>query len=165
MTAIQTNNFLLKQLDALIADEPNLLANLSNASALLKEHLSTINWVGFYLYEKETDQLVLGPFQGKVACVRIDIGKGVCGTAFQKKESILVPDVLEFPGHIFCFASSQSELVIPLISDSGLMGVLDIDAPIKNRFTEADRILMEEFCAILMNSTKNSNKEIDFYTN
>ena len=160
-----SQELILKHIEGLVKDEPNWVANLSNAAALLNESLDHINWVGFYLYEKETDQLVLGPFQGKVACVRIDIGKGVCGTSFQKKESILVPDVLEFPGHIFCDAASQSELVIPLISDSGLMGVLDIDAPIKNRFTEADRILMEEFCAILMNSTKNSNKEIDFYTN
>lgn len=140
----------LKQLDALISDEPNWIANLSNASALLNEILDEINWVGFYLWDDADEQLILGPFQGKVACIRINNGSGVCGTAFGKQETILVPDVSEFPGHIVCDVASQSEIVVPLIKDGKAIGVLDVDAPIKNRFSDVEKELLEDFVEILM---------------
>lgn len=141
------------QLRALIEGESNLIANLSNASALLYETLPQINWSGFYLFEESSKELVLGPFQGKVACVRIQPGKGVCGTAFEKKTSIVVEDVNQFPGHIACDAASQSEIVVPLETKNGeLIGVLDIDAPITERFDEIDKKYLEEFAAILMNA-------------
>lgn len=142
----------LAQLEAIIGDEKNWIANLSNASALLNEQLTDINWVGFYLWVEEEQQLVLGPFQGRVACIRIDAGKGVCGTAFSKKESIIVPDVNAFPGHIVCDFRSQSEIVIPLIKDDQVIGVLDVDAPIINRFNEADQKFLEAFADILLTS-------------
>lgn len=139
---------LLKQLTALIEDEPDKLANLSNASALLNQFLEQINWVGFYLLKQ--DQLVLGPFQGLPACVRIDIGSGVCGTAVQEKRSIVVDDVTMFPGHIFCDAASQSEIVIPIFKDEEILGVLDIDSPIKERFDEIDQVYLEKFVYLLV---------------
>lgn len=116
---------LSKQLDALLSGEPNLYANLSNASALLNQFFDRINWVGFYLMED--GELVLGPFQGLPACVRIQVGKGVCGTAVERKESIIVPDVEAFPGHIVCDAASRSEIVVPIIKNDEVIGVLDID--------------------------------------
>ncbi|MFD2446352.1 GAF domain-containing protein [Bacillus sp. CGMCC 1.16607] len=137
-----------KQLKALIEDEKNQIANLSNASALLNQFLDRINWVGFYLMEG--NELVLGPFQGLPACVRIPIGKGVCGTSVQRKETILVEDVHLFPGHIACDAASQSEIVIPLMKDGELIGVLDIDSPEKSRFDEVDKQKLEEFVEVLM---------------
>ncbi|SDQ53159.1 GAF domain-containing protein [Carnobacterium viridans] len=139
-----------KQLSAVIGDETNFIANLSNAAALLFENLPTINWAGFYLYEPTSDELVLGPFQGKVACIRIQNGKGVCGTAFAKRESIFVVDVNQFPGHIACDAASQSEIVIPLIKDGRVIGVLDIDAPVTSRFDAIDQKYLEEFVQILL---------------
>ncbi|TFI70801.1 GAF domain-containing protein [Carnobacterium divergens] len=138
------------QLEAIIGDETNLIANLSNASALLFENLPDINWAGFYLYEAETDELVLGPFQGKVACIRIKNGRGVCGTAFAKNESVVVDNVHDFPGHIACDAKSQSEIVIPLMKNGKTIGVLDVDAPITNRFDEIDRGYLEDFVLILL---------------
>lgn len=141
---------ILTHLEALIKDEPNWLANYSNASALLNEAIDNINWVGFYLWDEESQQLVLGPFQGRVACVRINSGKGVCGTAFANKETIVVPDVNEFPGHIVCDSRSQSEIVVPLIKDGKVLGVLDVDAPVKNRFGEKEKELLEAFVDILM---------------
>lgn len=152
-----TSNYSLlnRQLEAVLGDEPNLIANLSNASALLFEHFDQINWAGFYLYEKETDELVLGPFQGKVACIRINNGKGVCGTAFKSRETIVVPDVHEFPGHIACDAASRSEIVVPLRLDEEYIGVLDIDAPVTNRFSEEDKAVLEEFAEILINHHSN----------
>jgi GAF domain-containing protein len=141
----------LKQFAALIEDEPNGIANLSNTSAFLNELLPEINWVGFYLWDENDEELILGPFQGKVACIRIDYGKGVCGTAFEKKETMIVPDVNEFPGHIVCDAASQSEIVVPLVKDGKAIGVLDIDAPIKDRFSTADQELLEGVVDILMN--------------
>lgn len=137
-----------KQLHALIHDEQNRIANLSNTSALLNQFLERINWVGFYLLED--GELVLGPFQGLPACIRIPIGKGVCGTAAEKLETIRVADVNQFPGHIACDAASQSEIVIPLIKDNQLIGVLDIDSPEKNRFDELDHKQLEEFVSILV---------------
>lgn len=134
---------LIQQLRALLDGEPSVIANLANASALLGQFLENINWVGFYLLEDE--ELVLGPFQGLPACVRIPIGKGVCGTSAQLRETIRVEDVNLFPGHIACDAASQSEIVIPLIKGDRLVGVLDIDSPIKDRFDETDQLFLEKF--------------------
>lgn len=153
-------NLLIKQLESLIAGEENFVANASNASALLNQSLENINWVGFYFYEKESDQLVLGPFQGKPACLRIDPGKGVCGTAFVKGESILVDNVNEFPGHIVCDAASQSEIVVPLIHKGKVIGVLDVDAPIKNRFNEEDKEILEAFVDVFTKHHKNTKVKV-----
>lgn len=147
-TREQQYETVIRQLEALIEDESNLIANLSNASALLGQFLTDINWVGFYI--TEGDGLALGPFQGLPACVRIPIGRGVCGTSAQTKETVLVPDVHEFPGHIACDAASRSEIVVPLLSGTGeLIGVLDVDSPSVNRFDETDREYLERFAAVL----------------
>ena len=134
-----------KQLKALLEGEPNQIANLSNASALLNQFMDRINWVGFYLYEEESNQLVLGPFQGLPACVRIPLGRGVCGTSASEQKTLLVEDVHQFPGHIACDAASQSEIVIPLVKEGKLIGVLDIDSPEKARFDEEDQKYLEIF--------------------
>ncbi|SFB85314.1 GAF domain-containing protein [Alkalibacterium subtropicum] len=139
-----------KQLEALIAGETNMIANLSNASALLTEQFSNINWAGFYLWDVSDNELILGPFQGKVACIRIREGEGVCGTALQEQQSLVVDDVHLFPGHIACDAASQSEIVVPMIKNGKKIGVLDMDAPVKNRFTEKDRLMLEEFVEVLL---------------
>lgn len=134
-------------LTALIEGEPDALANLSNAAALFFHSLGEVNWAGFYL-QKE-GQLILGPFQGKPACIRIPLGKGVCGTAAKDKKTLVVPDVHLFPGHIACDGASASEIVVPLLRDGRLLGVLDIDSPVKARFTDADRVTLEECAGIL----------------
>lgn len=136
MLSLSDYNLLTKQAIAMIEDESNLIANLSNLSALLNMSLSDINWVGFYLLED--DELVLGPFQGKPACVRIGLGKGVCGTAFSEERTVRVEDVHAFPGHIACDAASNSEIVIPLSINGQVVGVLDIDSPSTGRFSEID---------------------------
>lgn len=136
-----------KQLSALIEDETNRIANLSNAAALLNQFLDEINWVGFYLYEE--DQLILGPFQGLPACVRIPMGRGVCGTSAATAKTLRIEDVHQFPGHIACDAASRSEIVIPLMQEGNLIGVLDIDSPITNRFDEIDQQGLEKFAEIL----------------
>lgn len=138
---------LIGQVHALIQDEPNRIANLANASALLGQFLEDINWVGFYLVDEQLErkELVLGPFQGLPACVRIPFGKGVCGTAAERMETVLVPDVHAFPGHIACDAASQSEIVIPIVVGTELVGVLDIDSPSLNRFDELDQRYLEQF--------------------
>ncbi|MCM3250604.1 GAF domain-containing protein [Priestia aryabhattai] len=133
----------MKQLRALLEGESNTIANLANASALLNQFLNEVNWVGFYLMED--GELVLGPFQGLPACVRIPLGKGVCGTAAQNQKTERIEDVHAFPGHIACDAASQSEIVVPIVRDGQLLGVLDIDSPIKNRFDEIDQQYLEEF--------------------
>ena len=138
---------LCAQLSALVHDVPHRVANLANASALLYSALDGINWAGFYLCDG--DRLVLGPFQGKPACIEIPIGRGVCGTAAERKETVLVPDVHKFPGHIACDGASNSEIVIPLFSGGTLVGVLDIDSPLFDRFTEADKEGLERFAEIL----------------
>ena len=138
---------LCAQLSALIEGIPYETANLANASALLWQELSDINWAGFYMMEEGA--LVLGPFQGKTACIRIPVGKGVCGTAVKENATQLVPDVHLFPGHIACDCASNSEIVVPIRKGGEVIGVLDIDSPIKNRFTEADREGLEEFVRIL----------------
>lgn len=139
---------LSKQLEALLEGENDRIANLSNASALLNQFLDQINWVGFYIMRD--GELVLGPFQGLPACVRIAVGRGVCGTAVEKIETLVVDDVHEFPGHIACDAASNSEIVVPLVKNNEVIGVLDIDSPIKNRFSVEDRQGLEKFVETLM---------------
>ncbi|MBF9295038.1 GAF domain-containing protein, partial [Staphylococcus epidermidis] len=136
-----------KQLASLIEDETNLIAILSNTSALLNDNLDQINWVGFYLIEN--NELILGPFQGHPACVHISIGKGVCGTAVANNQTQLVDDVNTFPGHIACDANSKSEIVVPIHVDNEIIGVLDIDAPITQRFSKGDQQGLEEIVSIL----------------
>lgn len=144
MTDYQT---LCAQLAALTDGIPYRIANLSNAAALLWEHLETINWAGFYIMED--GKLVLGPFQGKTACIVIPVGKGVCGTAVAEDATQLVADVHQFPGHIACDSASNSEIVIPIHVGGKIFGVLDIDSPEFGRFSEADREGLERFVRIL----------------
>lgn len=129
---------LAQQAQHLLDGEPNWIANLSNVSALLNLHLADTNWVGFYLWDEGANELVLGPFQGKPACIRIASGRGVCGTAFAERKATVVEDVFQFPGHIACDPASRSEVVIPLVHNGQAFGVLDIDAPLPGRFDEAD---------------------------
>ncbi len=138
----------IKQLDALLTGEPNLVANLSNASSLLNQFLDRVNWVGFYV--TEGNQLVLGPFQGMPACVRIPFGRGVCGVAAETKTTQLVADVHQFPGHIACDSASNSEIVVPIVKEGTVIGVLDIDSPEKNRFDEIDQRYLEKFVETLL---------------
>lgn len=142
---------LARELSALIAGERDFIANLANASALLYHSLPALNWAGFYLLRE--GELVVGPFQGKPACVRIAIGKGVCGTAAQRRETVLVRDVHEFPGHIACDAASNSEIVVPMVKKGELLGVLDLDSPKLARFDEQDREGLEMFVAALLAAT------------
>lgn len=135
------------QLKALLEDETCVIPNLGNASALLKLALSDTNWAGFYLLHK--DELLLGPFQGKPACIHIPVGKGVCGTAVSQGKTQVVPNVHAFPGHIACDSESNSEIVIPILVDNNVVGVLDIDSPVFNRFDEADKEGLEEVVRIL----------------
>lgn len=128
---------LSEQVRALFEDERDFLANMANFSALVYHNLPDLNWAGFYLLNG--DELVLGPFQGNVACVRIPMGKGVCGTTAEKRQTIRVDNVHEFPGHIACDVASRSEIVIPLIKDGVLLGVFDIDSPIFSRFDQDDQ--------------------------
>ena len=137
---------LLPQVRSLIEGVVDLVANLANVAAALKEAFDFF-WVGFYLVKQ--DQLVLGPFQGPVACTRIRKGKGVCGTAWQEGATVLVPDVEVFPGHIACSSLSRSEIVVPLIKDGEVWGVLDIDSDLLNFFDETDRKYLEEMCGYL----------------
>jgi len=139
---------LAKQLDALLDGEHDQIANLSNASALLNQFLTDVNWVGFYLSKK--NELVLGPFQGLPACVRITYGKGVCGTSAKEERTLRIDDVHQFPGHIACDAASNSEIVVPLVKDGHLIGVLDIDSPSKSRFTEEDEEGLNHFVQVLL---------------
>jgi L-methionine (R)-S-oxide reductase len=136
------------QVSGLLQGESDLVANAANLSSLLYHALPDVNWVGFYLLKD--GELVVGPFQGKPACVRIPMGRGVCGTAAERRETLLVDDVEEFDGHIACDAASRSELVVPLVKDGALIGVLDIDSPIPGRFTERDRVGMERIAALFL---------------
>ncbi len=138
---------MIEQLKSLTEGEDDIISNLSNASALINETLPDLNWAGFYLMKD--GRLQLGPFQGKTACLRIPLGKGVCGTAAAKDETQLVKDVHEFPGHIACDSASNSEIVVPMHKDGKVFGVLDIDSPSLNRFTEEDKTGLEEFVKIL----------------
>ncbi len=139
---------LAASLKALAGGESDALANLANASALLAHSLDRINWCGFYLLRE--GELVVGPFQGKPACVRISLGKGVCGAAAARRETIVVPDVNEFPGHIACDPASRSEIVVPILEGDSLRGVLDIDSPELSRFDEVDRVGLEGFVRALV---------------
>lgn len=138
---------LLPQIKALIQDEDNLIANLANIAAALKEAFQFF-WVGFYLVDE--DELVLGPFQGPIACTRIGFGKGVCGTAFEKRQTILVPDVDQFPGHIACSAASKSEIVVPVVKHDVVLMVLDIDSDKLNAFDAIDQHYLEELAKIIV---------------
>lgn len=129
------------QVQALISGESDMIANMANIAAVLFNNLEQVNWAGFYLYKQE--QLVLGPFQGQPACIRIPMGKGVCGTAAFRRETMVVADVHEFSGHIACDAASNSEVVVPIVVDNQLIGVLDIDSPITERFDDDDRLGLE----------------------
>ncbi|MDR2994632.1 GAF domain-containing protein [Bacillus cereus] len=145
---VQQYETVIKQLDALLTGESNVVANLSNASALLNQFLDRVNWVGFYV--TEGNQLVLGPFQGMPACVRIPFGRGVCGVAAETKTTQLVADVHQFPGHIACDSASNSEVVVPIVKEGTVIGVLDIDSPEKNRFDEVDQRYLEKFVETLL---------------
>lgn len=136
-----------QQLQALIHNVPHPVANLSNAAALLYHTLEDINWAGFYLMED--GQLVLGPFQGKLACIEIPLGRGVCGTAAAQNQTQLIHDVHQFPGHIACDCASNAEIVVPLHAGGKVAGVLDIDSPTVGRFTEEDRVGLTAFAQIL----------------
>jgi L-methionine (R)-S-oxide reductase len=139
------------QLEALLAGERDPIANAANTAALLFHGLPDLNWAGFYLMRD--GELVLGPFQGKPACVRIPVGKGVCGTAVARRASIVVSDVHAFPGHIACDSASRSELVVPLFRDDRIIGVLDLDSPRPGRFDDDDRAGCEALAAILMRAS------------
>ena len=139
---------LVHDLTHLLGDERDLVANASQAAALVWHALPDLNWAGFYFMRGPG--LVLGPFQGKVACVRIPVGSGVCGSAVERKESIVVPDVHAFPGHIACDSASRSELVVPLVKNGEVLGVLDLDSPSPNRFDEEDREGCERLVAIYL---------------
>lgn len=138
---------LAAQLGALTESERLPMPNLANASALIKNALPDLNWAGFYLMVD--GELVLGPFQGKPACIRIPVGKGVCGTAIKERRTLLVGNVHEFPGHIACDGASNAEIVVPLIVDGEAVGVLDVDSPTLHRFDEADRAGLEALARVL----------------
>lgn len=140
-----------QQLDALLENETNIVSNLANTAALLFQNYENLNWAGFYIYNDDAKELDLGPFQGKVACMHIKPGSGVVGTAFANKESIVVPNVHKFAGHIACDADSNSELVVPIFKNGQIYGIIDIDSPILNRFGENEKNEVEELAEILAN--------------
>ncbi|PKL79645.1 MAG: GAF domain-containing protein [Ignavibacteriae bacterium HGW-Ignavibacteriae-4] len=141
-------DLLIKQLPHVLEGETNVITNFANFSALLFNSMEYVNWVGFYVFTGK--ELLLGPFQGKPACVRLQLGKGVCGTSFANNQTLVVDNVDEFPGHIACDAESKSEIVIPLVKEGKLYGVLDIDSPIISRFDENDRINLEILLNLLV---------------
>ena len=151
---------LVSQLKSLLTRDDKLISNLSNLTAAINDTFKKVSWIGFYLFDGR--KLYLGPFQGKLACTNIEIGKGVCGTSAEKRETIIVPDVNKFPGHIFCDENSKSEIVIPLIKKGRLVGVLDLDSHEYNSFGETDKIYLEEICKFLCEEIfpDNFNKEI-----
>jgi GAF domain-containing protein len=138
MDKAQAYRDLESSLRSLLAGEPDPIASAANMSALLYWSLPQLNWVGFYLLDARSGDLLVGPFQGKPACVRIPLGRGVCGTAAARRTTIVVPDVHAFPGHIACDAASKSEVVVPILDRDRLLGVLDLDSPVAGRFDEAD---------------------------
>ena len=152
---------LTSQLKSLLTKNDNLISNLSNCIAAIKEVFDKVSWVGFYLFDGE--KLYLGPFQGKVACTTIEMGKGVCGTAASRKESILITDVHKFPGHIACDSGSRSEIVVPILRRESLIGVLDLDSYDFNSFDETDKKYLEEICKFLSDEifpSSNDNKKL-----
>lgn len=140
------------QLASLLEGERDPVANAANTAALLYHSLADVNWAGFYFLQGR--ELVLGPFQGKPACVRIPLGKGVCGAAAERRKSVVVPDVHAFPGHIACDAASRSELAVPLVKNGALLGVLDLDSPSPGRFEETDRAGLESLAEIFLDTLK-----------
>ena len=142
-----SHEMLLAQVDALTKDVPHLIANLANVSAAIWEQMEGLNWAGFYILE--ADILVLGPFQGKPACIEIPVGKGVCGGAVAQEKTLVVPDVHQFPGHIACDSASNSEIVVPIRRNGKIWGVLDIDSPLFDRFSPEDAACLEQVVAIL----------------
>jgi len=148
---VKDYELVIQQLNALLEGEKNITANLANTAALLNQFLDDINWVGFYIWDEKDNELILGPFQGLPACIRIPYGQGVCGTAAKQLTTQLVPDVDQFPGHIACDSASRSEIVVPLVIQGKLFGVLDIDSPSLNRFDELDQQYLEKFCEVLIN--------------
>jgi len=132
-----------------LEDDKDEIATLANISAIINGYMDRINWVGFYIMKD--GELVLGPFQGLPACIRIQVGKGVCGTAVAQRKTQIVPDVHKFPGHIACDSASQSEIVIPIIINSQVYGVLDVDSPIPNRFEELENKYLQEICKLIEN--------------
>jgi len=147
LTKAERYEQLLPQIKALIAEESDVVANLANICAVLKYNMPGFFWVGFYLLKG--GELVLGPFQGPVACMRIQIGKGVCGAAAQRRETIIVPDVDKFPGHFACSSLSKSEIVIPLFNGSEVAGLLDVDSDELSMFDEIDQRYLEELCKLI----------------
>jgi L-methionine (R)-S-oxide reductase len=143
---------LVQDLTALLAGESDLIANAANAAALIFDALPDVNWVGFYFLKG--DELVVGPFQGKPACVRIPIGRGVCGAAAAQRTPIVVPDVHAFPGHIACDSASRSEIVIPILEGGTVLGVLDLDSPILERFEESDLRGLTRLVEVFRSSTR-----------
>ena len=141
---------ILPQIEALISDEPNIYANLANVAAALRQTFSFF-WVGFYLVDSETE-LVLGPFQGDIACTRISNGRGVCGTSWAKNETIIVDDVDKFPGHIACSSLSKSEIVVPIIKDNKVRLILDVDSDKLNDFSMVDKTYLEKLAVIIADS-------------
>lgn len=139
---------IIPQIEALLYGETDFIANLANVAAALKEQFNWF-WVGFYLVKQ--DELVLGPFQGPVACTRIKKGKGVCGTSWAEAKTIIVPDVEEFPGHIACASASKSEIVLPLMVNDEVIGVLDVDSEVLDKFDNTDQVYLEQVIAILLN--------------
>ena len=135
---------IIPQIESLIYGEDNFIANLSNITSVLKYSIDNVSWVGFYLFDKSKKELVLGPFQGKVACTRIKPGMGVCGTAVMERRTVIVDDVNKFEGHIFCDPDSKSEIVIPIIKDDEIKGVLDIDSGIFSNFNLTDKKYLEK---------------------
>ena len=144
MNIITDKSLFIKQANSLITNEKNLITNLSNLSALYKEYLPNTNWVGFYIVDKEQNNLVLGPFQGKVACTRIPFNNGVCGHCYTTKEAIYVKDVHQFPGHIACDSATNSELVIPIIQNNEVVALLDIDSIEFDRFSPKEVLAFSE---------------------
>ena len=152
---------LTSQLKSLLTKNDNLISNLSNCIAAIKNVFDKVSWVGFYLFDGE--KLYLGPFQGKVACTTIEMGKGVCGTAASRNESIIVTDVHKFPGHIACDSGSRSEIVVPILRRDSLIGVLDLDSYDFNSFDETDKKYLEEICKFLSDEifpSSNDNKKL-----
>ena len=147
---------LAEQLRSLLEGEHDLIANAANCSALLYYSLPDVNWAGFYLLKE--GELVLGPFQGNPACVRITIGKGVCGTAAELKQTVVVENVHEFPGHIACDSASNSEIVVPLMKDKQLIGVLDLDSPLFGRFDDEDAHGLNELAGIFVQNVQQGNQ-------
>lgn len=153
-----TSEDILQELSGLLEGESDAIATLANASSLLSLHLQRINWLGFYILRQ--GELVLGPFQGKPACTRIAVGRGVCGTAFARAKTMLVDDVTLFPGHIACDPASRSEIVVPLMANGRLVGILDCDAPETGRFGQLERQLLEAAAEIVGRHLTRASQEI-----